>query len=149
MVQNFIIKEGKKSTINLIGLVFFLMLYLQSRSYVGIPLMLIAGIVVFVDMIMFFRWTTSFAVFLDMGKQEIILNHSLFFRKKRISLKDIKEIDTLNGAIILFASTHLSKCQKMVSKTNKSNDYTIRLSTIETSERRELIRLLCTLKSEE
>ena len=153
MQKNFIIKEGKKSTscFNLIGLSFFLTLYLLSKSYLGIPIIFIASIAVLLDMVMFFRWTILFAVFLDADKQEIVLNHSLFFCKKRISLRDIKEVDSLNGNLILFGSAPLSKCQKMVSKTKNSNDYTIRFGTIEASEKRELMKLLSTWnnKSEE
>jgi len=99
-------------------------------------------------MIMLFRWKILYAVFLDINKQEIILNHTLFFRKKRISLNGIKEIDTLNGNIILFASTPLSKFQKMVSKTKNSDDYTVRFEIIESSERRELMSLLSKWKHE-
>jgi hypothetical protein len=151
MTQNFKIKEGKKPSSSQFFLLFLLIVYLwntQTQSYGAlIPLMLICGIAVLVDLIMRIRWIISFAIFLDMDKQEIILNHNLSFRKKRISLKDIKEVDMLNGTIILFGSTPLSKWQRIVCKTKKSNDYTIRFTTIETSERRELIKLLTTWNS--
>ena len=148
--QNFIIKRGKEPSGSLIAFLFFIIVSsMQTQQLTLIPIMFILTIAVLVDLIMLFRWVISFAVFLDMDKQEIILNHSLFFRKKRISLKDIKEIDTLNGTIILFGSTPLSKLQRIVSKTKKFDDYTIRFETIETSERRELIKLLITAKNEE
>ena len=156
MTQNFIIKEGKKkSSPFAILLFFFLLLFFLSNPHtqsdvvlIVITSMMLIGIIpMLVDGILFFRWIISFVVFLDMDKQEIILNHTLFFRKKRISLKDIKEVDTLNGNIILSASTSLSKWQRIVSKTKNSVDYTIRFGTIETSERRELTKLLSEWKS--
>ena len=159
MVKNFIIKNGKKNSSPFAVLFFFFFyLFLLSNNpqaqpdvvlIVMVSMMIIGIIPMLIDGIMFFRWFISYAVFLDMDKQEIILNHSLFFRKKRISLKDIKEIDTLNGYIILFSSTPLSKWQKMVSKTRNSDDYTIRFLRIETSERRELIRILSALNSKQ
>ena len=150
MTQNFIIKEGEKYTfcITLIGLSFFLILFLQSKSYAILsPIILFFSIAVLANMILFFRWAISFVVFLDMEKEELILNHSLFFRKKKISLKDIKELDMLNGEIIVFASTPLSKWQRFISKTKNSTDYTIRFPAIAASEKRELIKLLSTWKN--
>jgi hypothetical protein len=91
---------------------------------------------------MFFRWVISFAIFLDIENQKITLNHSLFFRKKKISFNDIKEVGTLNGNIILFSSTPLSRWQKMVCKTKNSNDYTVRLEMINAYEKIQLMNLL-------
>ena len=157
MVSKFMIKRGKEISGSVVAvLCFIIILYTQTRilsiqvqDLLVIPIMLILSTAILVNLIMQFRWFFSFAVFLDMEKQEVILNHTLFFIKKRILLKDIKEIDTLNGTIILFGSTPLSKLQKIVSKTKKSSDYTIRFEAIETSERRELIKLLITAKNEE
>ena len=154
MVKNFIIKKGKKDSNFSIALLFFFFFVLynphthsDTMLIIMIPIMLIGITAISVNMIMFFRWAISYAVFLDMEKHEIILNHSLFFRKKKISLKDIKEVDTLNGNIILFSSTPLSKWQRMVSKNKKSGDYTIRFAIIDAYERKQLIDLLSTLKS--
>ena len=143
MVKNFVIKGRKKlSGTVMAGLVLFLVLYMQSPNWTAIPIMFLFTIAILVDMIMFFRCTISFAIFLDIENQEIILSHSLFFRKKKISLKDIKEVDTLNGNIILFSSTPLSRWQKMVCKTKNSNDYTVRLEIINAYEKIQLMNLL-------
>jgi hypothetical protein len=141
------IKRGKGTLYYFLAVCLFYVLIIsgQSQSYIALaPLTFLLSIAVLLYIIMYFRWKASFAIFLDVDKQEIILNHSLSFRKKRISLKDIKEVDTLNGTIILFASTSLSKWQKIICKTKMSNDYTVRFEIIETSEKRELIRLLST-----
>ena len=146
MVKNFIIRKGKESSGSVLaGLVFFIVLYMQTRPWYVIPIMLLLITPILLRLIMLFRWTISFAVFLDMERQEIILNHTLFFRKKKISLKDIKEVDILNGNIVLYSSTPLSKCQRMVCKTKKTNDYTIRLEIIGDYERRQLMELLSTM----
>ena len=147
MTQNFIIKKGKKTSYSfLLFLLLLFILNMKTLSNIALILMslliLILTIPILLNLVMIFRWVLSFAVFLDMDKQEIILNHTLFFRKKRISLNDIKEVDVFKGNIILFASTPLSKWQRIVSKTKKSADYTIRFETIETCERRELTKLL-------
>jgi hypothetical protein len=151
MQQKFMIKERDKHTfyISLIGLSFSITLSLMAKSYVGIPIILIFFISILSDSIMSFRWFTSFAVCLDMDKQEIILNHNWAFREKKIPLKDVKEVDTLNGNIILFGSTPLSKWQRIICKTKKSDDYTVRFYSIEICEKRRLIELLYTLKSKE
>ena len=148
MKQNFIIKKGKEPTIYYFSIIclFLSIMWASQTGGLGglLPLVVLLSAVVLGYTILLLRWSFSFVVFLDTDKQEVVLNHSLFFRKKRISLKDIKEIDTLNGNIVLFSSVPLSKLQKMVCKTKKSNDYTVRLETIEASERRELIKLLST-----
>ena len=152
MTQKFIIKEGKESMYYLSLLCLCLALMWASRTGGGLgglfPLVFLLSAAALLGMIMLFRWKILYAVFLDINKQEIILNHTFFFRKKRISLNGIKEIDTLNGNIILFASTPLSKFQKMVSKTKNSDDYTVRFEIIESSERRELMSLLSKWKHE-
>jgi hypothetical protein len=147
MQQNFMIKEGKKNTsfYCLIGLSFFVTLSLQAQSHVATPIMLLLMLTLLLDWTLRFRWMFSFAVFVDVDKEEIILNHALFYKKKKISLNDIKEIDTLNGNIILFGSTPLSKWQRIVSKT--SDCYTVRFTTIDAAERRQLMELLYTLKN--
>ena len=144
MSQNFVIKEGKKNTFYflVICLFIFVFRYRDTQSYIGLSLLVFLSIPLLLYLILFFRWKISYAVFLDIEKQEIILNHALTFRKKRISLKDIKEVDTLNGNIILFGSTPLSKLQRMVCKTKKSKDYTVCFEAIETCEKRELMGLL-------
>jgi len=147
MTQNFMIKEGKRNIAVYCFLCLFIFLFVKAPpqsllALLLVPIMFISNIIALANLIMLFRWTVSYAVLLDIEKQELILNHAPFFRKKRISLKNIKEIDTLNGTIILFASTPLSKWQKMVCKTPKSEDYTIRFQTIEACERRELLKLL-------
>ena len=140
MIQNFVIKKGKAPSGSLVAFLFFIIiLYMQTQLLASIPIMFILTIAVLIDLIELIRWTVSFAVFLDMDKQEIILNHTLFFNKKKIALKDIKEIDTLNGNIILDNSFPLSKWQRMVCKTKKSNDYTVRFETIDACERRQLM----------
>ncbi len=140
MIQNFVIKKGKAPSGSLVAFLFFIIiLYMQTQLLASIPIMFILTIAVLIDLIELIRWTVSFAIFLDMDKQEIILNHTLFFNKKKIALKDIKEIDTLNGNIILDNSFPLSKWQRMVCKTKKSNDYTVRFETIDACERRQLM----------
>jgi hypothetical protein len=76
--------------------------------------LIVAKILYRQTLIMYFRWMISFAVFVDIDKEKIILNHALFFWKKKIALKDIKEVDVLNGNIILFGSIPFSKWQKWV-----------------------------------
>jgi len=144
MVKNFVIKKGENSKLDssLIMSLFFVVLYLHKQTHIGVFLMMFFVIPIILYMIMFLRWVISFAIFLDIENQEIILNHSLFFRKKKISLKDIKEVDTLNGNIILFSSTPLSRWQKMVCKTKISNDYTVRLEVINAYEKIQLMNLL-------
>jgi energy-coupling factor transporter transmembrane protein EcfT len=143
MLKNFVIKRIKEPSGTVVaGLVLFIILYMQTLHWVAIPIMFVFSIAVLVDLIMSIRFTISFAIFLDIENQEIILNHSLFFRKKKISLQDIKEIDTLNGNIILYSSTCLSRWQKMVCKTKNSDDYTIRLEIINAYEKIQLMNLL-------
>jgi hypothetical protein len=152
MKQNFIIKEGKQTLYYFICICLFFVLVMARQTGSNLtllPLMLLLMLAVLMYTIMRFRWMSSFAVFLDVDKEELILNHNWAFRKKHISLKDIKEIDTLNGNIILSASTPLSKWQRMVCKTKRSNDYTVRFDTIDACEKRKLMELLYTLKSEE
>ena len=153
MAQNFIIKKGKTPAYLLTLFLCLYVLYFifwQRQIHVALlPLILFVSIAFLAWGILFFRWTISFAVFLDMEKQEIILNHSLFFCKKKISLQDIKEVDVLNGNIVLFSSAPLSKCQKMVCKTKKTGYYTVRFKIIDAYERRQLLELLSTFKSEE
>jgi hypothetical protein len=101
--RHFIIKKGKAISFSAqLGIVFFLFLYLLNPQlyYIGL-LIFFLSIPTLLGFILLFRWTVSFVVFLDIEKREIILNHSLFFRKKKISLNDIKEVDVLNGNIIL------------------------------------------------
>jgi hypothetical protein len=143
MVKNFVIKSIKEpSGAVAAGLVLFIILYIQTQDWVAIPIMFVFSIALLVDIIMSIRFTFSFAIFLDIEKQEIILNHSLFFRKKKISLKDIKEVDTLKGNIILYASTPLSIWQKIVCKTKNSDDYTVRFEIINAYEKIQLMNLL-------
>jgi hypothetical protein len=146
MKENFVIKEGKENSyyfllLCLCGVLIFS--HQGGASIYLVPLMLLLIIAVASVMFMRFRWMLSFAVFLDVNKEELILNHSLFFRKKKIAFKDIKRVDTENGNIILFGSTPLSKMERLVAKT--SNDYTIRFGTIAVSERRRLLDLLSAL----
>ena len=148
MTKNFIIKEGKKSTYYCLVICLFVSVIWASQTGGGLgglfPLVFLLSVSVLVYTIMLFRWMIFFAVSLDMDKQELILNHTLFFYKKKISFKDIKEVDILNGNIVLFSSVPLTKCQKMVCKTKKTNDYTVRFQIIDTCERRELMKLLST-----
>jgi hypothetical protein len=151
MKENFVVKEGKNTTYYFLlgGLFFVLFMAKQPGSNLGLlPLMLLLNIAILLYTILRFRWMASFVVFVDVDKEEIILNHSFPFKKKKILLKDVKEVDTQNGNIILFGSTPLSKWQRIVCKTKKSDDYTVRFGTIENSKRRRLMELLYTLNNE-
>lgn len=142
METNFVIKEGEKTRYYYLILCLFLSILWASNTgrIEGLfPLVFLLITVILAYSMMIFRWMTSFAVYLDVEKQEIILNHTLFFKKKKILLKDIKEIDMLNGSLILDASFPLSKCQRIVCKTKKSDDYTVRFETIDACERRQLM----------
>jgi len=145
MKPNFVIKIGKipASSSPVLCLFILYFVFWQKQIHIAtLPLMLLLGVFFLTWSVMLFRWTISFAVFLDIEKQELILNHSLFFRKKKISLKDIKEVDSLNGNIILFDYVPLSKWQKIVCKTKMSDDYTVRFAIIDAYEKIQLMNLL-------
>jgi hypothetical protein len=151
MKENFVVKKAKENQYYFLILFLFgtvLQSHVQGYHVALLPLMLLLIIAVLLYTIMYFRWMASFAVFVDMNKQEIILNHSLAFRKKKIAFKDVKEVDTEKGNIILFGSIALSKWQRFVSKSKTSNDYTVRFDTIDASERRLLTELLYRLKQD-
>jgi len=148
MTQNFIIKKGKSSLWLLIACsLFFISLATWTQRYlILLPAILFCSIAVLLEIKMHLRWMTSFAIFFDAEKQEIILNHTLFFRKKKILLKDIKEVDTQKKNIILSDSGLLSKWQKIVCKNKKSGCYIVRFETIHSCERKQLMELLLSLK---
>ena len=148
MEQNFIIKKGESSLWLLIaGSLFFITLAIWTQGYlILLPALFISNVAVFLEVIMHLRWTFSFAVFVDVEKQEMVLNHSLFFRKKKISLKGIKEMDIQKGNIILSDPSLLSKWQRVLCKNKKTGDYIVSLGTIHPCDRKQLIELLLSLR---
>ena len=150
MALNFIIKKGKEPIVfyfSILYLFLVLVLSLKIEQYWALtPIIFLLSMSILADLIMLIRWGSSFAVFLDLEKKEIILNHTLFFYKKKISIKDIKEVDDLNGNIVLSNSAPLSKCQRMLCKMKESDDYIIRFEAIDNYEKKQLIELLLSLK---
>ena len=146
MERNFIIKKGEGlfSIILVVGYFLFTDLYVRTESLIVLPAMLLCAVALLMNIIMYFRWTFSFAIFVDTEKKEVVLNHALFFRKKKISLEDIKEIDIQKGNIILLDPHLLSKMQRILCK--KSGDYIISLKIIHPCERKQLLELLLRLK---
>ena len=149
MEQNFIIKKGESSLWLLIACsLFFIILTIWTQEYlILLPALLICSIAVLLEIIMDLRWTISFAVFIDVGKKEIVLNHALPFHKKKISLNSIKEIDIQKGNIILSNPSLLSKWQRIVCKNKKLGYYIVCFKTVHPCERKQLMELLLSLKS--
>ncbi|NLJ82987.1 MAG: hypothetical protein GX330_07675 [Bacteroidales bacterium] len=148
MEQNFIIKKGESSLWFLIACsLFFITLTIWTQEYlILLPALLICSAAVLVHFILYLRWLVSFAVFVDTEKKELVLNHTLYFRKKKISIENIKEIDTQKGNIILSETTFLSYWQKIVCKNKKMGCYIVRFEIIHPCERKQLIELLLSLK---
>jgi len=146
MNKNFLIKEGKLSLSFLtICLFFAIAAAIHTQAYAALsPILFLLSAASLVCLIMRFRWMLSFAVFFDTEKREVILNHTLLFWKKRISLDDITTVDTEKGNLILSRNAPLSKWQKRMCKTLDS--YTICFDSIEACERRQFIDFIADLK---
>ena len=141
MRQNFVIKKGKSQNHLITWGLLFIIISTQTKAYIALsPIIFILSLAILLDLIMNLRWIFSCAVALDTDKREIILNHSLFFYKKRILIGHIKDVDIAKGNVILFNSTPLSKWQKIVCK--KSDCYIVNFDTINICERRELMQIL-------
>lgn len=148
MEQNFIIKKGESSLWFLIACsLFFITLTIWTQKYlILLPVLLFCSSAVFVHFILYLRWLVSFAIFVDTEKKEMVLNHTLCFRKKKISIENIKEIDTQKENIILSEATPLSNWQKNVCKNKKMGCYILRFEIIHPCERKQLMELLLSLK---
>ena len=146
MEQDFVIKKGESvfSTALILGSILVIYLYVRTQSLILLPAMLLCTIALLVELILYLRWFGSFAVFVDTEKREVVLNHALFFSKKKISVEDIKGVDIQKGNIILSDPSILSKMQRRICK--KSGDYVIDLKIIHHCERKQLLELLLKLK---
>ena len=143
MEQTFIVKKGNLF-IPFLSVCFFgfIVLAVKADAFgILFPALLILDIALLSSLILYIRWMFSYVVLLDMDKREIVLNHSLFLRKKRISIDDIERIDTMKGNIFLSKNTPLSKLQRIV------YNYGINLNVIEKSDRKRVLDLLINLKN--
>jgi hypothetical protein len=95
-------------------------------------LTILFSIAVLADLIKYLiSFYVGFVLKVDFEKREVILNHSLWFYKKRIALDDVLEIriEKEKGYLITSSSIDLTKRQKFLSK-GDGNSYKIHLTSV-------------------